>query len=81
MFKSSTSKVAVLIVVVVPFIVKLPATVRLGVYTAYRYYSRLLDRLKNTPPLEIKNSRIRVPNYEKIGLVAQSYFEIKFQRV
>jgi len=60
---------------------KLPATVRLGVYTAYRYYKRLLDRLKNTPPLEIKNSRIRVPNYEKLGLVAQSYFEIKFQRV
>ncbi len=60
---------------------QLPATVRLGVYTAYRYYKRLLDRLKNTPPLEIKNSRIRVPNYEKLGLVAQSYFEIKFQRV
>ena len=59
----------------------LPATVRLGVYTAYRYYKRLLDRLKSTPPLEIKNSRIRVPNYEKIGLIAQSYFDIKFQRV
>ncbi|MEK9852485.1 MAG: phytoene/squalene synthase family protein [Flavobacteriaceae bacterium] len=59
----------------------LPATVRLGVYTAYRYYKRLLDRLKSTPPLEIKNSRIRVPNYEKIGLIAQSYIDIKFQRV
>jgi phytoene synthase len=59
----------------------LPATVRLGVYTAYRYYKRLLDRLKSTPPLEIKNSRIRVPNYEKIGLIAQSYIHIKFQRV
>jgi phytoene synthase len=59
----------------------LPTTVRLGVYTAYRYYKRLLDRLKSTPPLEIKNSRIRVPNYEKIGLIAQSYIDIKFQRV
>lgn len=59
----------------------LPATVRLGVYTAYRYYKRLLDRLKSTPPLEIKNSRIRVPNYEKIGLIAQSYIDIKFQRI
>jgi len=59
----------------------LPATVRLGVYTAYRYYKRLLDRLKSTPSLEIKNSRIRVPNYEKIGLIAQSYIDIKFQRV
>ena len=31
---------------------------------AYRYYSQLLKKLKKTPALEIKNTRIRVPNYK-----------------
>ena len=60
---------------------ELPVGSRFGVYTAYRYYKRLLDRLKATPPLEIKNKRIRVPNYEKAGLLAQSYLEFKLQRI
>ena len=54
-------------------IVKLPVEARFGVYTAYRYYIKLLQKLKNTPPLEIKNNRIRVPNYQKFGLLARSY--------
>lgn len=54
-------------------IVKLPVEARFGVYTAYRYYIKLLQKLKNTPPLEIKNKRIRVPNYQKFGLLARSY--------
>lgn len=54
-------------------IIKLPMEARFGVYTAYRYYSKLLHKLKKTPPLEIKNSRIRVPNYQKFGLLARSY--------
>lgn len=60
---------------------KLPATSRFGVYTAYRYYRRLLEKLRNTPSLEIKNTRIRVPNYEKVGLLATSYLNCRFQRV
>ncbi|WP_224483672.1 phytoene/squalene synthase family protein [Robertkochia aurantiaca] len=52
---------------------ELPVEARFGVYTAYRYYSKLLQKLKNTPPLEIKNARIRVPNYQKFGLLARSY--------
>lgn len=35
-------------------IVKLPVEARFGVYTAYKYYSKLLKKLKNTPPMEIK---------------------------
>lgn len=60
---------------------QLPRNARFGVYTAYRYYKRLLDRLKKTPPMEIKNKRIRVPNYEKAQLLAQSYIDIKLQRI
>ena len=36
---------------------KLPVEAKFGVYTAYRYYKRLLVKLQNTPPLEIKNKR------------------------
>ncbi|MBL7472521.1 phytoene/squalene synthase family protein [Robertkochia sediminum] len=54
-------------------ITKLPMEARFGVYTAYRYYHKLLHKLKKTPPLEIKNRRIRVPNYQKFGLLARSY--------
>jgi len=60
---------------------KLPATSRFGVYTAYRYYRRLLEKLKRTPSLEIKHTRIRVPNYEKVGLLATSYLNCRLQRV
>jgi phytoene/squalene synthetase len=52
---------------------RLPVEAKLGVYTAYVYYLRLLRKLKKTPSLEIRNKRIRVPNYEKAGLMAKSY--------
>lgn len=62
-------------------IVKLPEQAKFGVYTAYRYYKKLLHKLQATPPLEIKNSRIRVPNYQKFGLLAHSYLNYKLQLV
>ena len=54
-------------------IVHLPVEAKLGVYTAYIYYKELLQKLKKTPSLEIKNKRIRVPNHQKAGLLAKSY--------
>ncbi|HPF12405.1 MAG TPA: phytoene/squalene synthase family protein [Flavobacteriaceae bacterium] len=54
-------------------ILKLPAESKFGVFMAYRYYKRLLKKLGKTPALEIKNTRIRVPNYEKFGLLTRSY--------
>ena len=62
-------------------IVKLPNEAKFGVYTAYKYYHKLLQKLQNTPPLEIKNTRIRVPNYQKFGLLAKSYVNYKFNWV
>ncbi|WP_340065425.1 phytoene/squalene synthase family protein [Ascidiimonas aurantiaca] len=62
-------------------ILKLPGEAKFGVYTAYRYYSKLLQKLKNTPPIEIKNTRIRVPNYQKFGLLASSYFNCRFNLI
>ena len=54
-------------------ILLLPSSARFGVYTAYKYYLKLLNKLRKTDPLKIKNSRIRVPNYQKINVLARSY--------
>lgn len=59
-------------------ILKLPIDAKFGVYTAYIYYKKLLSKLKKTPSAEIKNTRIRVPDYQKYGLFAQCYFSYKF---
>ncbi len=58
-------------------IVKLPNDAKFGVYTAYKYYYQLLRKLQKTPSMEIKNARIRVPNYQKFGLLASSYLNYK----
>ncbi len=51
----------------------LPLEAKFGVFMAYRYYNQLLKKLKKTPALEIKNTRIRVANYKKIELLTRSY--------
>lgn len=58
-------------------IVNLPVEAKFGVYTAYVYYKQLLLKLKKTPSEEIKNTRIRVPDYQKYGLFAKCYFSYK----
>jgi len=56
---------------------RLPMEAKFGVFMAYRYYSQLLKKLKKTPALEIKSTRIRVPNYKKFELLTRSY--VKYQ--
>ncbi len=56
---------------------QLPIEARFGVFMAYRYYNQLLKKLKRTPALDIKNARIRVPNYKKVELLTRSY--VKYQ--
>lgn len=62
-------------------IIKLPNEAKFGVYTAYRYYGRLLKKLKATPSEKILNTRIRVSNSLKMSLLAESYLNIKFNLV
>ncbi|WP_299261078.1 phytoene/squalene synthase family protein [uncultured Aquimarina sp.] len=62
-------------------IMKLPVEAKFGVYTAYIYYKKLLNKLKATPSVEIKNTRIRVPNYQKFGLLAKSYFDYRLNLI
>lgn len=62
-------------------IVKLPVEAKLGVYTAYVYYLKLLHKLKKTPSLQIKSTRIRVNDYQKVGLLAQSYLSCRLNLI
>ncbi len=62
-------------------ILLLPNEAKFGVYTAYKYYYRLLKKLQRTPSLEIRKVRIRVPNYEKFGVLAKSYVNYKLNLV
>ena len=62
-------------------ILHLPHEARLGVFVAYKYYRRLLKKLQQTPAAEIKHSRIRVPNIEKIGLLTGSYLKYQLNLV
>jgi phytoene/squalene synthetase len=59
-------------------IFKLPVEAQFGVYTAYRYYTKLLKKLKKTPSTNIQNTRIRVPNYQKMSVFAGSYLKYRF---
>ena len=52
---------------------ELPNNSKFGVYAAYKYYNRLLKKLKKTSYLKIKNQRVRVPNYQKVDVLARSY--------
>lgn len=60
---------------------KLPLEAKFGVYTAYVYYKKLLKKLTHTPCNEIGNTRIRVSNYSKAGLLAQSFVSYKLKLV
>lgn len=59
-------------------ILHLPIEAKFGVYTAYVYYKKLLSKLKKTPSAEIKNTRIRVPDYQKVSLLANCYLKYRF---
>ena len=51
-------------------IVNLPVEARLGVYTAYIYYKKLLHKISKVSSDKILTTRIRVSNPKKISLVA-----------
>ncbi|MDC1010160.1 phytoene/squalene synthase family protein [Flavobacteriaceae bacterium] len=58
-------------------IVKLPKNSRFAVYIAYRYYNKLLKKLKRTSSENIVKKRIRIHNLQKFIVIARSY--VKYQ--
>ncbi|GLU53845.1 phytoene/squalene synthase family protein [Dyadobacter frigoris] len=57
---------------------QLPAGARRGVYLAYFYYKKLFLRIKELPPEKVMTARIRIPDYDKIGLMFLSLFRHQF---
>lgn len=62
-------------------ILKLPVEAKFGVYMAYRYYKKLLKKLKETPSSEIMETRIRISDPMKINLLARSYVKYKLNLI
>lgn len=56
----------------------LPKASRFGVYVAYIYYARLLNKIQQTPADSIMNTRIRIPNRKKYALFFSSYIKHSF---
>jgi phytoene/squalene synthetase len=51
----------------------LPKSSRFGVYVSYRYYTRLLNKIKAKTHQELMEQRIRIPNSKKVVVFAKSY--------
>ena len=58
-------------------IAKLPKNSKFAVYIAYRYYNKLLKKLKHTSSENIVKKRIRIHNLQKFIVIARSY--VKYQ--
>lgn len=58
-------------------IMNLPRGARMGVYLAYLYYQTLFNKIKRLPASRIQNERVRVPNPQKIALLAQTYLKYR----
>ena len=58
-------------------IMNLPRGARMGVYLAYTYYQTLFNKIKQLPASTIQNERIRVPNPQKLALLAQTYLKYR----
>ena len=58
-------------------IAQLPKNSRFAVYIAYRYYNKLLKKLKRTSSENIVKKRVRIHNFQKFAVIARSY--VKYQ--
>ena len=59
-------------------IVQLPTSARFGVYLAYRYYTKLFQKIRNSPARDVTESRIRVADSRKVYLLASSAVKHRF---
>jgi phytoene/squalene synthetase len=59
-------------------ILKLPFKARFGVYVAYKYYISLFKRIKKLQPQRIMEHRVRIPNYDKMMILAKAGVRSQF---
>ncbi len=62
-------------------ILKLPIEAKFGVYMAYRYYRKLLRKLKSVPSSKIIETRVRISDPMKLNLLARSYVKYKLNMI
>jgi len=60
---------------------QLPQGCKLGVYLAYKYYTRLLKKIKNCSASEVKERRIRVPDSRKMLLLGTSTLKYQLRSI
>ncbi|TVR79221.1 MAG: phytoene/squalene synthase family protein [Chitinophagaceae bacterium] len=60
---------------------ELPIGCRGGVYLAYRYYTKLFDKLKKAKPEAIQSKRMRVHNAYKAYILMKSYARYAFNLI
>lgn len=60
---------------------QLPASVRLGVYLAYRYYKSLFNKICRTPISQLLQQRIRIPNYQKYAMLVGAGLRYRFNKL
>lgn len=53
-------------------ILALPWKARFGVYVAYKYYFSLFEKIKRVHPSRILRQRIRIPDFQKVMIVARA---------
>ncbi len=56
-----------------PGIIQLNPKVRLGIYVAYKYYMKLLQKIKTTPAHQLLQKRIRISNPIKVRVMLWCY--------
>jgi len=62
-------------------LIQLPIESRLGVYIAYKYYSKLLKKLKHTKSEKILTDRIHISNPMKMVILAKGYLRFKLNAI
>ena len=58
---------------------QLPVGSRFGVYVAYKYYYSLFRKIKRMPTKVIKQERVRIPDFNKLVIIFESFFRYKLQ--
>ena len=56
---------------------RLPAGVKLGVYSAYLYYLGLFNKIRKSDIEILLRKRVRISNFSKIMLLLKSWFEVR----
>ncbi|PPK84812.1 phytoene/squalene synthetase [Neolewinella xylanilytica] len=60
---------------------QLPPSARLGVYLAYVYYTKLFQKIRNSPAGHVTTRRIRVADTRKVYLLASSAVKHRFNLI